>query len=343
MGKDYYAILGVNRSATDDDLKKAYRKLAVKWHPDKHAAENKNRAEEMFKDIAEAYDVLSDKERRGIYDRYGEEGLKGSGGSGGGVGGGSSSYVHYSGVDPSDVFAQFFRTERGPGGGRNMSFFFGGDDFGAAPFGPAGAAMNSARGFHGPYRQAGGRQQQQEEPKKFYVDLNLTLEELYTGCTKRLKVTRTRWSERTERKEDNILQIDVTPGWKDGTKITYNREGDQEGPNGVPGDVVFVVKTKSHPLFVRDGHHLLHRVKIPLSNALLGCTVPIRTIDGRTIQIKMDEVINPKTRRIVPNAGMPQSKQPGERGDLIVEFDIEFPRSLATEQRLVLAEVLRGR
>lgn len=110
MGKDYYKILGISKSATDDEIKKAYRKLALKFHPDK----NKNAgAEEMFKNVAEAYEVLSDKKKREIYDQYGEEGLKGNqGGHGGGGGGGHNNhggtYTYSFHGDPRATFAQFF-------------------------------------------------------------------------------------------------------------------------------------------------------------------------------------------------------------------------------------------
>jgi len=109
MGKDFYKILGISRTATDDEIKKAYRKLALKYHPDKNKAPN---AEEQFKLVAEAYEVLSDKKKREIYDQYGEEGLKGSpsggGGGGGGGGGHPGHYTYTFHGDPRATFAQFF-------------------------------------------------------------------------------------------------------------------------------------------------------------------------------------------------------------------------------------------
>jgi DnaJ-class molecular chaperone len=111
MGKDYYHILGLSKSATDDEIKKAYRKLALKYHPDKNKSPE---AEEKFKLLAEAYEVLSDKKKRDIYDQFGEEGLKGGGGgSGGGFGGGGSGphFTYSFHGDPRQTFAQFFGTE----------------------------------------------------------------------------------------------------------------------------------------------------------------------------------------------------------------------------------------
>ena len=115
MGKDYYSILGVSRNATDEELKKAYRKLALKWHPDRNK-DNKKVAEEKFKDISQAYEVLSDKEKRKMYDMYGEEGVNGTmpqggpGGMPGGMGGGMPGGFSFGGMDPRDLFAQLFGT-----------------------------------------------------------------------------------------------------------------------------------------------------------------------------------------------------------------------------------------
>lgn len=335
MGKDYYKILGVTKGATEADLKKAYRKLAIKWHPDKHAdPEAKKKAEALFKDIAEAYDVLSDKEKRQIYDQFGEEGLKGGGAPGAGPAagpGGRANFV-YREVDPSELFSRFFGSDR---------MFFGGDDdfpFGGMSMGGSGFPFRMHRSAGAGFTGAGGRGQ--SKPKTYEVQLPLSLEELYTGCKKKLKVTRTRFRGGQVVKEDNVLSIDVKPGWKEGTRITFAGEGDQDGPNAVPGDVVFVVKTKPHARFVRDGNHLIHKVPIPLVKALCGFTVPIESLDGRQLKVKVDTIISPKSRKVVPSEGMPISKRPGEKGDLILEFDIHFPKYLGEEQKARLKEVL---
>lgn len=350
MGKDYYKILGVGKNATDADLKKAYRKLAVKWHPDKHPdPTDKRKAEEMFKDIAEAYDVLSDKEKRDIYDAYGEEGLKG--GMGQGAEGAScpngGTRVYYSGADPEKIFSTFFGSDRGGA----FSMFFD-DDFGMS-FGNSGGASKMFRTMGGPGGVqfatrgggpssgfGGGSADHQEGPKKYQIDLNLTLEELYTGTKKRLKVTRTRWYKDQMTKEDKVLEVEVKRGWKDGTKITFPGEGDQETPHSRPGDMIFIVKTKHHDRFVRDGLHLIHKIPISLVRALTGFIAPIRTLDGRILKVTVDEVVNPKTRKIVPNEGMPSSKAAGEKGDLILEFDLIFPRILSDDQKANLKRIL---
>lgn len=352
MGKDYYSILGVDRSANDDQLKKAYRKLAMKWHPDKHPdPKAKKKAEEMFKDIAEAYDVLSDKEKKKIYDEYGEDGLKqGAPGSAGGT----TTFV-YHGVDPSELFSKFFGTEH------SMCFSSFDDDFGR--FGAFGGSRSGGRMPQGfsfrrevggaggtfieenmPFGGMGGSATAgttaKTKPKVFETDLNLTLEELYTGCKKKMKVTRKRFHGKDSRKEDTVLTVDVKAGWKDGTRITYAEEGDQDMSTGTCGDIVFVVRTKPHSRFVRDGNHLIHKCTITLAKALTGFTVPIETLDGRQRKIQIGDIVTPKTRKIVENEGMPVSKRPGEKGDLIIEFDIIFPRKLTMEQRRQLKDIL---
>ncbi|CDJ66844.1 heat shock protein 40, putative [Eimeria necatrix] len=325
MGKDYYRILGVPREATEADLKKAYRKLAMKWHPDKHAdPEAKKKAEAQFKDIAEAYD---------IYDKFGEEGLKGGAGAPSGGPGGAN--VFYREVDPSEIFSRFFGTDRMSGDADDP---FSHPIFGmAGAGGPFGMRFSTSGG-----RRCGSMQgmSSSSKPRAYERDLVCTLEELYTGTTKKMKIGRTRFHNGRPVKEDNVVTVDVKAGWKEGTKITFSGEGGQETPNGPPGDLIFVVKCKPHSRFTRDGSHLIYKVPVPLLKALVGFTVPVTTLDNRTLHVKIDQVVNPKYRKVVPGEGMPISKKPGEKGDLIIEFDIIFPRTLSDDQKTKLKEIL---
>eukprot|EP00922_Rhytidocystis_sp_ex-Travisia-forbesii_P061022 GHVS01090501.1.p1 GENE.GHVS01090501.1~~GHVS01090501.1.p1 ORF type:complete len:341 (+),score=33.85 GHVS01090501.1:345-1367(+) len=339
MGKDYYQILGVDKSATDDELKKAYRKLAMKWHPDKHTTEaDKKKAEEMFKDIAEAYDVLSNKDTRKVYDTYGEEGLK-HGGAPGGAGGGEGSQYH--GVDPSELFSKFFGSDHvffshGVGDGMGMGFD---DDMRGFPgFASMGSQQMFRQGVPGGVR----TQQRAPNPKSHDVDLNVTLEEIFTGTCKKLKITRQRFVGSTARKEEKILSVAVKEGWKDGTRIKYAGEGDQEGPGGQAGDIVFVIKGKTHSRFTRDGNHLIYKASVPLVKALTGATVTIMTLDNRKLQIRMEDVVTHTSRKIIPGEGMPITKRPTEKGDMIIEFDIVFPRKLTTVQKQKIRDSFEG-
>ncbi|KAH8740978.1 heat shock 40 kDa protein [Cryptosporidium ryanae] len=327
MGKDYYKTLGITKDASDQDIKRAYRKLAIKYHPDKHAnskPEEKKKAEEIFKELGEAYEVLSDKEKRSIYDQYGSEGLQSGFGTGSTEQGGMGSGIF---IDPNEIFARFFASDRAG------SF---GDDEGASFFfsGPSGMfrQVQMSSGHTG--------RSTRQTPRTHEVPLMVTLEELYSGKRKKIKITRKRFSNHKARNEENIVEVEIKPGWKDGTKLTYSGEGDQESPGGIPGDLVLIIQTKSHQRFTRDDCHLIMKVTVPLIRALTGFTCPVTTLDNRNLQIPIKEIVNPKTRKIVPNEGMPIKNQPGQKGDLIIEFDISFPKSLTNEQKKLIREAL---
>ncbi|ANQ06356.1 Heat shock 40 kDa protein, partial [Plasmodium coatneyi] len=322
---DYYSILGVSKDCTTNDLKKAYRKLAMMWHPDKHKdVKSKKEAEEKFKNIAEAYDVLSDEEKRKIYDAYGEEGLKGSIPTGGGT------YV-YSGVDPSELFSRIF------GSDGHFSFSSGFDD----DFSPFSTFVNMTSRKARPSASTNvNNNNYNSKPATFEVPLSLTLEELYSGCKKKLKITRKRFMGSKSYEEDNFVSIDVKAGWKDGTKITFYGEGDQLSPMSQPGDLVFKVKTKTHDRFVRESNNLIYKCPVPLDKALTGFQFIVKTLDNRDLNVRVDEIVTPQTKKIVSKEGMPSSKMPNTKGDLIVEFDIIFPKNLTSEKKKIIREAL---
>ena len=222
---DYYALLGVDKKADDAALKKAYRKAAVKWHPDKHASKpeaEQKAAEEKFKEIAEAYDVLSDPQKRQVYDVYGVEGLKGGSGPADGAyaeaasrragstagfagtaPGGGMRYEFRG--DPSEMFAQFF----GAGFARQRSAGEGGLGGMGDLFGRAGGARREGQRLQRPVVQ---------------VALGCSLEDLYRGCTKKLRITRK--STTLTRPAEKVLEVPIKPGFKAGTKITFSGDGD---------------------------------------------------------------------------------------------------------------------
>ncbi|KAK2722888.1 dnaJ protein homolog 1-like [Artemia franciscana] len=352
MGKDFYKILGISKGASDDEIKKAYRKLALKYHPDKNKEKG---AEERFKEIAEAYEILSDKKKRDIFDQYGEEGLKGAAGApgGGGAGGPEFSYAFHG--DPRATFAQFFGSANpfeaffnfgGPGGQEEHMET---DD----PFGGFGG-LGGFSSFGGPgvgrsqsFNVQGMRGKErgpitQDPPIEH--DLPLSLEEIMKGCTKRMKISRKIYrrvgTEDRITKEDKILTINVKPGWKAGTKITFAKEGDQL-PNKIPADVVFVIKDKPHPTFKRDGSDIRYTAKISLRDALCGTRVDVPTLSGEIIRIDTSsEIVKPTTQRKASGYGLPYPKEPNRRGDLIITFDIKFPDHLPQTVREVLRDAL---
>ncbi|XP_061346198.1 uncharacterized protein LOC133291875 isoform X5 [Gastrolobium bilobum] len=221
MGVDYYNILKVDRNATEDDLKKAYRKLAMKWHPDKNPT-NKKEAEAKFKQISEAYEVLSDPQKKVIYDQDGEEGLKDRPPPGN---------EPSSGFNPrnaEDIFAEFFAS---------------------SPFG---------FGLSGPGKRP--------------------------------------------IPETEILTIDIKPGWKKGTKITFPDKAEAIG----------------------------------------GTSINLTTLDRRSLCISVTDIVSPGYEFVVANEGMPKTKEPGHRGDLRIKFEVKFPTKLTTEQRAGLKRALGG-
>ena len=176
-------------------------------------------------------------------------------------------------------------------------------------------------------------------------NLDCTLSELYNGCVKKFNITRSRFSEGGALEEQTKqLTITVKPGWKKGTKVTFPAEGD-EAPGTTPPDVVFVIQEKADPLegaYIRDGNNLVYTHKISLSDALTDCSLQIPTLDKRTISVACPEVVSPFYEKTVVGEGMPLSKSPGSKGDLIVKFHILFPKYLNGIKRTKLRELLSG-
>ncbi|XP_075788936.1 dnaJ homolog subfamily B member 5 isoform X1 [Pelodiscus sinensis] len=344
MGKDYYKTLGLQSGANEDEIKKAYRKMALKYHPDKNKDPS---AEEKFKEIAEAYDVLSDPKKRAVYDQYGEEGLK----TGGGSSGSSGSTFHYTfHGDPHATFASFF------GGSNPFDIFFASsrsrafngldqddmdvddDDDPFSAFGRFG--FNGINGVHRRHPEPLHSRRKVQDPPIIH-ELRVSLEEIYHGSTKRMKITRRRLNPdgRSTRTEDKILNIVIKRGWKEGTKITFPKEGDAT-PDNIPADIVFILKDKPHAHFKRDGTNVVYTAMISLKEALCGCTVNIPTLDGRVIPLPCNDIIKPGTVKRLRGEGLPFPKVPTQRGDLIVEFKVRFPDKIAPQTRQILKQHL---
>uniref|UniRef100_A0A1A9WV22 J domain-containing protein n=1 Tax=Glossina brevipalpis TaxID=37001 RepID=A0A1A9WV22_9MUSC len=336
MGKDFYGILGISKDANDDEIRKAYRKLALKYHPDKNKTPQ---AEERFKQIAEAYEVLSDKKKRDIYDQYGEEGLKG--GVPGTRGESNASYTYHG--DPRATFAQFF------GNANPFGIFFGAEDLGRMfeqqtifmtaddLFAQVGSSSGAFRS-HSPHNKQNRKRLVQDPPIEY--DLYVSLEEINKGCVKNMKISRISMATGRPRKEEKILNITVKPGWKSGTKITFQKEGD-EIPGKVAADIIFIIKDKPHPLFKREGTDIRYIAKISLKQALCGTTLKVPTLQGDKITLSLfSEVITPNTLRRISGRGLPFHKEPQRHGDLLVSFDIKFPNKLQNSLKEILEKML---
>jgi len=330
MARDFYAILGVARDATPDQVKRGYRKQALHWHPDKHA-DRRQEAEERFKEVAEAYMILHDQEKRAIYDRFGEEGLR-------------SMTVSESVRAPSGEPRTFFSGE--PFANLDLAFHlfetmfnstdpFASDfDLGLTDFSTF-PAMDE--------RKWRPRPERKRKDPDVLVDLELTLDELFFGCKKQKKVMRrVILADGTAETKTETVDIDVCPGWKEGTRIRFAELGD-EAPNVTPADVVFVVKQLPHPRFTRAGDDLIVTLDITLKEALCGFSREVVTIDDRHVHIQATEVVTPGSVKVIHGEGMPKAgSAPGQpqKGNLLAKFNVSFPSHIPEADREVLKTVL---
>ncbi|GFZ03652.1 DNAJ heat shock family protein [Actinidia rufa] len=143
------------------------------------------------------------------------------------------------------------------------------------------------------------------------------------------------------RNVEEILTIEIRPGWKKGTKITFPEKGNQE-PGVIPADLIFVIDEKPHAVYTRDGNDLVVNLEISLLEALTGKTVELTTLDGRSLLIPLTEIVKPGHEVVVSNEGMPISKEPRNKGNLRIKFDVKYPSRLTTEQKSDLRKVLGG-
>ena len=191
---------------------------------------------------------------------------------------------------------------------------------------PGGFNFGGGRGGRAQGSSGGGARVRRQDPPIQHT-INLTLEELYTGVTKKMKISK---RVATGGKQDNILTVQVKPGWKAGTKITFPKEGDQN-PNTEPADIIFTIQEKPHPRFKRDGQDLIYSVHIPLVAALTGTTLKVPTIEGTTIDVPVYPIVKPGDKKRLNGYGMPNSKNPSEKGALVIEYLIDFPATIPTE------------
>jgi len=326
--EEYYKVLGVSKDASESELKKAYRKLALKNHPDKGGDP------ELFKEITVAYEVLSDPEKRQMYDKYGKEGVENGGGGG---------------ADPSDIFSQFFgggggRRQRGPQKGEDLMHplkvtledLYNGKTVKLAVNrdvicakcegrgGPEGAEKScepcSGRGVKVQLRQIGpGMVQQMQTVCPDCRGQGKTIpKEVRCNDCKGKKVSKAR----------KVLEVHIEKGMKNGQKITFHGEADQ-APGQEPGDIIFVVQEKPHSVFQRKGSNLIMEKTLNLNEALCGFEFVVDHLDGRKLAVKSNpgEVIKPNEFKAIHNEGMPHHGNPFVKGQLVILFKIEFPES----------------
>lgn len=348
--RDYYEVLGVERNADADTIKKAYRKAAIKYHPDKNPGDKE--AEEKFKEAAEAYDVLSNEDKRARYDRFGHAGMGGAAGGGAGFGGFGG------GFSMEDIFEQF------------------GDIFGGA-FGGGRSRSRSERMNRG---------------SDIRVTVKLTLQEIAEGVTKKLKINKTVACDKcggTGAKDSSsydtcstcngsgyvvtvqnsffgrmqtqsvcptcggtgrvikhkcdkcggegvergseVVEVKIPAGVGDGMALTVRGKGNAARNGGVSGDLLVVISEEYNPQLVRDGNDLIHNLNITVTTAILGGEVEVPTIDGKA-RIKIAPGTHAGKVLRLRGKGLPDVNGYG-RGDIMVVVDITIPDSLTKEER----------
>lgn len=353
--RDYYEVLQVSKSASAEEIKKAYRKLAVQFHPDKNPGDAT--AEENFKELGEAYDVLSDPEKRAAYDQFGHEAFSAGGGARGGGGGG----FH----DPFDIFREVFGGG-GMGGGIFEQFFGGG----------------------------GRSQGDRNRGADLRCDLSLTLEDVARGCEREVELEkkcvcgecrgsggesgsrvvncsgcggrgqvitsrgffqvaqtcprcrgmgqtierpckRCGGEGRVDGKEK--IKLKIPPGVDDGNQLRSTGQGEAGIRGGAPGDLYVVLHVEEHPVFDRNGNHLYCEVPVSFTVAALGGEVRVPTLEGKAM-VKVPSGTQSGTIFKVRGKGLPQLNRSGT-GDLLVKLVVEVPTKLNSEQRRKLEEL----
>ena len=357
--RDYYEVLGVSKNATDEELKKAYRKLAIKYHPDKNPGDKE--AEEKFKEAAEAYDVLRDKEKRARYDQFGHAGVDGQAGFGGG------------GMNMDDIFSMF------------------GDIFGGRGFGGCGGFG----GFGGGRSSSGSRV---NRGGNLRIRVKLTLEEINKGVEKKIKVKkyvpckscggsgakagseketcphcggsgtiiqvqRTILGNMQTRttcphcqgegviikdkcpdchgdgivQSEEVMQIKIPAGVSDGMQLSMQGKGNAGARNGINGDLIVLIEEVKHDIFERDGNNLCMQTYITFSQAVQGTTIEVPTLDGK-VKFKIEQGMQSGKVYRLKGKGLPEVNGYG-RGDLLVRVDVWVPKSFTKEQKKLLDEL----
>jgi curved DNA-binding protein len=320
--RDYYATLGVPKTASDADIKKAYRKLARKYLPDVNP--NDKAAEAKFKEINEANEVLGNPETRRKYDELGAnwrayENAPPPGGAGGG------------GVPPG--WNVHFGGGQGGGGYRTVSaddmneLFGGHSDFFNAFF-SGGGGFGGAAGTR-----SGGRRARPEPPRRgrdLEQLVDLTLEEAFTGASRRVTIQHA--------DAPRSVEVRIPAGVKDGAHVRAAGEGERSQGNQ-SGDLFLVIRILHHPRFERRGQDLYVHVPVPLTTAVLGGELTVPSLSGSTLRLKVPELTPGGRVFRLRGHGMPSVGAPAERGDLYVTVDLQVPTQLSSAERKLYEEI----
>jgi curved DNA-binding protein len=316
--KDYYKILGTDKKASAEEIKKAYRKLAMKYHPDRNKGDKK--AEEKFKELSEAYAVLSDKEKRKQYDTFGSSGFQQR----------YSQEDIFKGFDFSNIFREF---GFGAGGGGFEGIFSGQGRTGGSRQYRTYGQPGGGRGFEygDPFSYYEGAGMAQQGADRLY-ELPISLREAAFGVEKTLTLPADKKTEK--------LSVKIPAGITTGKKLRMSGKGEPGIQGGPSGDLFIQIKVLEDPVFRTEGHHLVVEKEISLTQALLGTSLEVPTLEGKSLQVKVPPGTQPLAKLRLKGYGLPQMGNK-ERGDQLVRLVVDLPRKLTENQKKLVEELAR--
>jgi len=306
---DYYKILGVTKNASTEEIKKAYRKLALKYHPDRN--QGNKESEEKFKEANEAYAVLSDAEKRKQYDTFGSTGFQQR----------YSQEDIFRNSDIGSILREFGINFGGMGGGFSPGGFRTFSTGGRGPFDDIFSQGGQAGGH-------GFRPQQPVKGQDLSLELSITLDEVLSGADKTISLGR----------GGEKVTVKIPAGIENGKKLRVGGKGSPSPMGGQPGDLYLYIKVEPHPVFAREGCNLVIEKAIPFSSAVLGTEIDVPTLNGKQFKVKVPAGIQPQSKLRLKGHGLPAGPH-GPHGDILVKITVEVPKKVNREQKKLLNEL----